>query len=81
MTEYRDNRGALLEPGVTVAYNLSGEVAVGRLLDVRLTGKTGFRGAPLAVFRVELAHAAAGQAAGHVSKVKDHHNLLVIRES
>lgn len=61
-----DVRGCIVEPGVEVAYNLSGDVAFGEV--VHVTGK---------MIHIRLLHRAAGHNPGHISKVK--RNFAVLR--
>jgi hypothetical protein len=86
MTTYNDNPldnlGATVEAGVTVAFNLSGQIAKGQVESVRCRDRLIIWG-PGVVYdwtiRVKLLHDAAGKPAGHVSKVTDPRNVLVLR--
>lgn len=73
---FLDNRGAVIEMGQRVAYNLSGQVALGQVRSVGVSHRYS-RVGPL--IKVELLHDAAGQHAGHISKVTNEKNLLVLR--
>lgn len=76
-----DNRGTELRVGQEVAYNLSGEVAKGEIVDLKVT-KTGSKWNPeRADIRVRLLHSACGQCKDHISKVRNERNVLVIKES
>ena len=83
MAEFTDNRGTLLEVGLPVAYNLSGQIAKGLIQSVQ-PGKQYWQKPNkwdkqgLATVKVELLHDAAGYKAGHVSKVQNQRNLLVL---
>lgn len=80
-TELVDNRGERLTVGDDVAFNLSGQIAKGRI--VKMPERFGFtqwgyyRGSPI---HVRLLHDAVGMRAGHVSKITNPRNLLVIHE-
>jgi hypothetical protein len=83
---WTDNRGTVLEVGQEVAYNMSGEVAKGRIKSIKLGSKHWQKpdrwhpdGIP--VIEVELVHPTAGKQPGWVSKVQNNRNLLVIFES
>jgi hypothetical protein len=69
---YKDTRDASLEPGVYVAYNLSGDVAKGQIVSA---GRGGY-----GPYKVRLLHDAAGFRTGHISNVKRHRSMLVIPE-
>jgi hypothetical protein len=73
----KDNRGTEITPGVTVVYNICGQVAKGVVLKVhpRATGYTATK------VEVVLCHNAAGYRKGHVSKLKNPLNLLVVNEA
>lgn len=77
----RDTRNEQIELGSEVAYNLSGQVAKGVV--IKLPKQVGmsrwghYNGGPI---HVELLHDAAGMKAGHVSKVRNPLNMLVIEE-
>lgn len=76
-----DNRGTELKVGQEVAYNLSGEIAKGEIVDIKVT-KTGSTWNPeRADIRVRLLHNACGQHKDHISRVRSEHNVLVIKES
>jgi hypothetical protein len=62
-----DKRGSVIEVGSKVAYNISGDVAIGEVVKV---------GSP---FHVVLSHNAAGMKSGHLSKVKRSAALIVLR--
>jgi hypothetical protein len=62
-----DKRGSLIEVGAKVAYNLSGDVAIGEIVK------------DTAPFQVMLTHRAAGMPAGHISRVRNIGSLLVLR--
>lgn len=62
----KDVRGIELYPGLSVAFNLSGDVAKGTIMAV---------GKPILV---RLDHRAAGQHPGHISKVRRERSLLVL---
>jgi hypothetical protein len=80
--DLRDNRNVPITPGCTVAYNLSGELAAGRVESVtpsKRYGKTeDYRGEPYVTIKVRLSHRAAGFHPGHLSKVTNPHNVLVL---
>lgn len=61
-----DVRGTPIRVGCTVAYNISGDVALGEV--VKATPP----------FHIMLKHPAAGQPAGHISKVRRTGSLLVL---
>lgn len=65
---FPDARGTEFEPGAIVAYNLSGDVALGRILEITSTGR----------LRIELLHDAAGLYAGHLSEVRRLRSALVL---
>lgn len=83
MSEFIDNRGTVLEVGLPVAYNLGGQIAKGLIQSVQ-PGKQYWQKPNqwsedgLATIKVELLHDAAGYKAGHVSKVQNQKNLLVL---
>lgn len=83
MSAYRDNRGTGLEVGQEVAYNLSGEIAKGRIKSIK-PGKQYWQKPDkwkpfgLPTVEVELLHNAAGHPAGKISKVNNSKNLLVL---
>jgi len=66
MTQH-DARGNPIEEGCRVAYNISGDIALGEVLSV------GPRG-----FKVRLGHFCAGKPAGHISKVRRATSILVL---
>lgn len=68
-----DARQTLLKEGRLVAYNLSGNVAMGTLVHVPEDTRPYKR-----KIKVQLLHNAAGLHAGHVSTVNDERNLIVI---
>jgi hypothetical protein len=68
-----DNRGEPVVPGHTVAYNLSGEVAVGEVVEVPADTRPYKRR-----IRIRLAHRAAGHPEGHVSRVNNEKSVLVL---
>jgi hypothetical protein len=68
MRPQKDVRGADLVPGARVAYNISGDVALGTIIDA----KPGH-------FKIELLHDAAGMPALHVSRVRNARSILVLR--
>lgn len=75
-----DNRGTELRIGQRVAYNLSGELACGEITDL-IEGTPGrydghYEKWPM--IKVKLAHRAAGFPAGHISKVRNPKNVLVL---
>lgn len=77
-----DARGTQIIEGARVAYNLSGDVAVGVV--VRMPGKQGqhprwghYVGGPITI---ELTHNAAGMSKGHLSKVKNPRSVLVLKD-
>lgn len=75
-----DNRGHFLVVGDTVAYNLSGEVAVGEL--VNITEGTKY-GKPHTYYHVKLTHGHgyyARQEPARISKINSSKNLLAIHE-
>ncbi len=75
----RDNRGKLVEPGAKVAFNLSGQLAAGEIVSVRATPNVHAWGASHKwTIRVRLTHQASGFWPGHVSKVTDPRNVLVL---
>lgn len=77
--EPTDTRNTPIRPGLNVAYNISGEVAAGRVLSIAAKPNPRQWGRPwLYTFKVELQHSAAGKGRGHVSKVTNAHNLLVL---
>jgi hypothetical protein len=67
-----DNRDTVITVGAPVAFNLSGQVALGHVVS------TGTRGT--GPFRVRLAHKAAGHPAGHISRVRRSYSLLVLKQ-
>lgn len=69
-----DNRGTELKIGQEVVCNVSGEVAKGRLVEIK---KSSSAYKPI-IFHVELAHSAAGNKKGHISKITNSRNLLVL---
>ena len=73
---YRDNRGTPITSGQTVAYNLSGEVALG---DIIAVGESYRSWGIEPLIKVRLAHSAGGHPAGHVSKVRNAKNVLVLK--
>lgn len=79
-----DNRFTKLELGQTVVYNISGEVAKGRIVKlaepVDTETKFGRRRLAKPVIHVELFHHAAGKTPGHISKVTNETNVLVLLE-
>lgn len=72
-----DNRGTELQVGQEVVYNISGQVAKGRILG---TDKRWRRSYHTPCVHVELLHSAAGAPAGHVSKVRNPTSVLVLLE-
>lgn len=74
--EPTDNRSTPVQEGQRVAFNLSGQVALGEVLAV----VPGTRyGRPVHTIHVELLHEAAGMFTGHISKIRDPLNLLVLK--
>lgn len=77
----KDQRGTDLEVGQTVAYNLSGTVAKGEVDGIGAVehprGVIGYDRVTVAI-RVRLAHPAGGHPAGHISSVRNAHNVLVL---
>ena len=71
----RDNRGTEIQTGQIVAYNISGQVALGRISEVTRSYRYS---SPGWTIRVELLHAAAGKHSGHYSTVRNPLNLLVL---
>lgn len=63
-----DVRGNLIQDGCLVAYNLSGDVALGDVVYSKPSGP----------IRVRLRHPAAGHRAGHISRVKRWSSMLVL---
>lgn len=72
----RDNRGTEVKLKQTVALNVSGQVGLGEVVAITSTRRYG---RPGWLIRVRLKHSIAGQSAGHISKVTDPLNLLVLR--
>lgn len=70
-----DTRNTPITSGCTVAYNISGQVALGQVK--RIVSTTRY-GRPRWEFEVVLQHRAAGCAAGHFSRVTNPCNLLVL---
>lgn len=80
-----DNRGTPLKVGDRVAYNISGEVAVGKILRLvqgkyEASGYGWMRCVKKPLIEVQLEHRAAGQPAGHISKVRHETNVIVLKE-
>lgn len=72
---YKDNRGTPLQIGCHVAYNLSGQIAKGKITDI----KTVFRyGKPRPEIKVSLLHRAAGHPPGITSTITSPKNLLIL---
>jgi hypothetical protein len=69
-----DNRGTELLIGRKVAYNLSGEIAIGTLINITPTERYGRKGY---IYHVRCE---TGYLKGNVSKVTSHKNLMVIYE-
>jgi hypothetical protein len=70
-----DNRDVELEVGQRVAFNLSGQIAKGEIVKIappRFNQKRSIH--------VSLIHRAAGHNAGHISKVTNEKNVLVLRD-
>lgn len=66
-----DVRGSVIDVGVKVAYNISGDVALGEVERLDSSGR---------IF-VRLAHRAAGQPPGHISRVRHATSVLVLKET
>lgn len=78
-----DNQKTTLEVGQEVAYNLSGQIAKGRIKTISAKPKPNPRvsWAPLKIqIEIELLHRAAGHLVGHISKVTSEHNVLVLKQ-
>lgn len=81
-----DNRGATVEEGCKVAYNCSGQVAVGTVISATPAVKRDVCNyVRRACIKVKLAHSFSGTLgdrvrAGKISVVKDPQNLVVIHE-
>lgn len=72
-----DSRGTPIEEGRKVAFNLSGQVALGTIM---LAGEGG--GSPYRRnIRVKLDHACAGHPAGHISRVRNQASVLVLMQT
>ena len=77
----RDNRGTELAVGQLVAYNLSGQIAKGRILSCGRERRERAGGGwtyNKDTIKVELLHRAAGMWPGHVSTVRSSVNVLVL---
>lgn len=72
-----DNRDTEIHEGDTVAFNISGQVAVGEI--VALT-KASRYGRPITKIEVRLDHKAAGHPAGHISTVTNPRNVIVLKD-
>jgi hypothetical protein len=66
---YKDNRGTVVKIGHRVAFNISGDVAVGDVVGISRGG----------VISIMLLHQADGKNTGHISKVKKPQSLIVLR--
>ena len=73
-----DHRGNLIEPGLTVAYNLSGQIAMGVVESAKPAEKDGWRYIRRASIKVKATHPAV--MAGKISNVRDPKNVMVIYE-
>lgn len=72
----KDNRGTELEVGQEVVYNLSGQVAKGKIVSV---GDDLSRYGHRSRIKIELLHKAAGMAPGHISTVTNPLNVLALQ--
>jgi hypothetical protein len=70
-----DHRGTKIEIGQTVAYNWSGEIAIGKIVAIKECKKPNWRGEKQYIFHVQgiVPHT-------DVSKVRSSKNLMVINE-
>jgi hypothetical protein len=75
MNPPHDTRGTEIQPGVYVAYNLSGTVARGQVVKVYKSSRYGRWDW---AFKVRLLHKAAGHHVGHVSTVNNSYSMLVL---
>lgn len=66
---HSDTRGTQIEVGQRVAYNISGDIALGEVAAVKPSH-----------YEVLLLHKAAGLPAGHISKVRRATSMLVLRD-
>lgn len=75
-----DNRGTELKVGQEVAYNFSGEIAKGIIVDLKVKKTGSSWGNPnRADIRVELIHSLGRYRKGHISKVSNERNVLVLQ--
>lgn len=72
-----DNRGTLIHVGSRVCFNLSGQIAIGKVESVREAVKDDWHYVRRASIKVLQEHPNAGQ----VSEVKDPKNVMVVWES
>lgn len=82
MKEVVDNRGTILEVGQEVAYNLSGEIAHGKIIEIRTkvvrNGRThSWSGQPNVEIKVKVLNHRHHHH-DHISKVTSNYNVLVI---
>lgn len=68
-----DNRGTELQVGQYVAYNISGQVAKGRIVSLRESYQR-------QDIRIKLLHRAAGMYPDHISKVTNDRAVLVLQD-
>lgn len=76
--EPRDNRGTLITVDCRVAYNYSGQIAIGKVQSVRPAVITGLCAGKRASIKVIMEH--PKRTTKQVSEVKDPKNVMVIFE-
>ena len=72
-----DNQGREIVPGLEVAFNISGQLARGRVVEIKPSGSYYKK----ANIKIHLLHKAAGKREGHISTVTNPLNVLVLEEA
>lgn len=74
----RDSRGTLLAEGQRVAYNISGCIAIGRIIELRARSGYSYTGHSIKVIMEQ--ERCAGCRQGHITKIKHATSVLVIQD-
>lgn len=78
----KDYNGRLIVPGITVAFNLSGTVAIGEVMSAKITSSTPVMYRPYIIhnysIRVRNLFSHPYKKAGHISKITNPLNLVAI---
>ncbi len=72
-----DFRGSSLDIGTIVAYNLSGEIALGRVKSFKTTPVRYLVTQNIYSFKIEVIQA-RGFSAGHISTIRTQYNLMAL---